>query len=282
MRIEPITPHIGAEIRGIDLANAAQLADFAEPLREALARHQVIFFRDQQLSPQAQLRFSRIFGEVDPVSSTFPSHPEEPHIELLISQGKRTGTDIWHADLTWQASPPAAACLYAVEVPEVGGDTMWASMASAYESLEPEMQRYLSRLSAVHDWEAPALSEGLKQQDPSGERYRQMRARYEPIEQPVVLEHPVTGRRLVFVNALYTRHIRSLGHDESASLIHYLSGLAKVPEWQVRFRWQPGSVAVWDNLATQHYAINDYHPAARRMHRAAIRRASEDPRPDRA
>ncbi|MDP9912275.1 taurine dioxygenase [Variovorax boronicumulans] len=271
MHIEHMTPYIGSEISGIDLADPAQVEAHADQLRATLAERQVIFFRDQSLSPSDQVRFARLFGKVDPVSSTFPAHPEEPFVELLISQGTRTGTDIWHADLTWQAVPPAGACLYAVDVPDAGGDTMWASMTQAYASLDGDMQNYLRKLKAVHNWEAPALSDNLARRDPSGALYRAAREKHVPIEQPVVLEHPVTGKPLVFVNALYTTHIRGVTNDESSALISLLSGLAKVPEWQVRFRWRKGSVAVWDNIATQHYAINDYHPSARRMHRVAIR-----------
>ena len=228
MQVEHITPCIGSEIYGIDLSDPAQVHDHADALRRLLAERQVIFFRDQTLDPAQQVRVAQVFGKVEPVSSTFPSHPDDPHVELLISQGTRTGTDIWHADLTWQTKPPAGACLYAVDVPPTGGDTMWASMTTAFASLAPELQAYLRKLRATHNWEAPALRQSLMRRDPSG---------------------------------------------ESAALIAMLSGLAKVPEWQVRFRWRKGSVAIWDNLATQHYAVNDYHPAARRMHRVAIRQA---------
>ncbi|HSV78397.1 MAG TPA: TauD/TfdA family dioxygenase [Ramlibacter sp.] len=271
MRIEHLTPHIGSEISGIDLGDADQLTPAAEQLRALLAQRQVIFFRDQELSPAQQVRVARVFGNVERVSSTFPSHADDPHLELLVSQGTRTGTDIWHADLTWQRRPPAGACLYAVDVPDTGGDTMWASMTAAFASLNPHMQAYLRQLRALHDWEAPALKDNLAQRDPTGELYRATREKNVPIEQPVVLEHPVTGKPVVFVNSLYTTHIQGVTHDESVALIAFLSGLAKVPEWQVRFRWRKGSVAVWDNLATQHYAVNDYHPATRRMHRVAIR-----------
>jgi len=273
MEIEHITPCIGSEIRGINLSDQAQVEAAADNLRALLAERQVIFFRDQDLSPEAQVRFSKLFGKVERVSSTFPAHPEEPHVELLVSQGTRTGTDIWHADLTWQTSPPAGACLFAVDVPDTGGDTMWVSMTAAFASLNADMQSYLRKLTAVHNWEAPALKDNLTKRDPTGELYRSAREKYQPIEQPVVLEHPVTGQPVVFVNALYTTHIQGVSNDESTALVSLLSGLAKVPEWQVRFRWRKGSVAVWDNIATQHYAVNDYHPAARRMHRVAIRQA---------
>lgn len=271
MKVDHITPHIGSEISGIDLSDHAQVQSQAERLRALLAERQVIFFRDQTLTPAQQVLVAQVFGKVEPVSSTFPSHPEDPHVELLVSQGTRTGTDIWHTDLTWQGAPPAGACLYAVDVPDTGGDTMWASMTAAFASLAPDLQNYLRKLRAIHYWEAPALRESLARRDPSGELYRQTRLKHVPLEQPVVFQHPVTDLPVAFINALYTTHILGVSSDESMSLIAMLSGLAKVPEWQVRFRWRKGSVAIWDNLATQHYAVNDYHPCARRMHRVAIR-----------
>jgi taurine dioxygenase len=161
--------------------------------------------------------------------------------------------------------------LYAVEVPEVGGDTMWSSMTSAYASLAPKLQAYLDGMVAVHDWEAPALVDNVKGK-PDGEAlYQDIRRKYPPIGQPVILRHPVTDKPLVFVNALYTTRIEKLSQAESTSLVAFLTGLARVPEWQVRFRWRKGSVAIWDNLATQHYAVNDYFPAPRTMHRVSIR-----------
>ncbi len=271
MKIESITPAIGAVIHGLNLSDTRAITEHAQALRDALAERQVLFFHDQNLTPDAQVAFARTFGEVLPVASTFPVHPDNAYLELLISQGKKTGTDIWHADMTWQKSPPAATCLYAVEVPETGGDTMWASMGCAFESLSPALQHYFDGMTAVHNWEAPELVRSVMSKEDGAQRYRNMRLESPPIDQPVVLTHPVTGRKLLFVNSLYTTFINNMGREESAHWITYLSGLAKVPEWQVRFRWRKGSVAVWDNIATQHYAVNDYHPAPRRMHRVTIR-----------
>ncbi|RZS85562.1 TauD/TfdA dioxygenase family protein [Pigmentiphaga kullae] len=271
MLIRPLTPAIGSEVLDIDLADAAEVTRHADRLRALLAERQVIFFREQRLSPDAQVFFSQVFGNVEPVSSTFPSHPANPYVEMLVTRGKETGTDIWHADLTWQPRPPVAACLYAVEVPEVGGDTMWASMTAAHDSLDEGLRRYLAGMTAVHHWEAPALVNNLKGKPDGDEQYHAMRRRYPPVDQPVFLPHPATGRRVVFVNSLYTTRINQMGHDDGAHMLSFLAGLARVPEWQVRFNWRKGSVAVWDNLATQHYAVNDYYPSPRTMHRVSIR-----------
>lgn len=268
--IEHLTPAIGSVIHGIDLSDRAQVERYRDELRRAFVERQVIFFRDQKLDPDAQVSFSRVFGDVKPVSSTFPSHPDNPHLEILRSKGTKTGTDVWHADLTWQRDPPIGACLYAVNVPPAGGDTMWASMTAAYDALDEKFRAYIDDMTAVHDWEGPELIAGVRASPDAQQRYDDMRKRFPPIEQPVVKTHPETGRRLVYVNTLYTTRIVGVTRSESATLTHFLAGLSAVPEWQVRFRWQPGSVAVWDNRAVQHYAVNDYHPYPRLMHRVTV------------
>jgi taurine dioxygenase len=270
LNIENLTPVIGSIIHDIDLADPIQLEENRAQIRQTLLDRQVIFFRDQKLSPDAQVAFSRIFGEVRPVPTTFPIHPDNQHLEILASKGRSTGTDVWHADRTWEKSPPIGACLYAIKVPPAGGDTMWASMTAAYDALDAKMQDYLDGKNAVHDWEGPELIASLRSNPDGQRRYEERRAKHPPIEKPVVAIHPETGRKLVYVNSLYTTRILGTTRSESTALTTYLAGLSAVPEWQVRFRWQPGSVAVWDNRAVQHYAVNDYHPFPRLMHRVTV------------
>ena len=270
MESEHLTPAIGTLVHGIDLSSPDDLMRHEGALRALLDERQVIFFRGQSLTPTQQVRCAAIFGEPKKVSATFPAHPDSPYLEILKSVGKRTGTDVWHADLTWQKTPPAATCLYSVDVPAVGGDTMWSSMTAAFESLDESVKARIRGLEAVHNWEVPELTRHLLATPSGTATYLDMRARYQPVNQPLAYKHPRSGRELVFANALYTTHVCGVTRDESAALIDFLSGLARVPEWQVRFRWQPGSVAVWDNYATQHYAVNDYHPYPRLMHRVAI------------
>jgi len=268
--IENLTPAIGSQISGIDLGQAEALAEHGPALRQALLDRQVIFFRDQTLSPAAQVRLAQVFGEIRPLSSTFPAHPESPYLEVLESKGRRTGTDVWHADLTWQTKPPIAACLYAVDVPATGGDTMWASMTAAYQAIDPKLRDYLDGMKAIHNWETPEILDSLNSKPDAAQAYARMREVYPPLEHPVVVTHPETAKRILYVNEFYTKEIVGVTRSESDSLLRYLTALARVPEWQVRFRWQPGSVAIWDNRAVQHYAVNDYHPTRRRMHRLAI------------
>ena len=268
--VTPLTPAIGALIDGIDTADADALERDGESLRDALLDHQVIFFRNQSLTPDAQVRLASVFGSVNDVSSTFASHPNNARVELLESKGRGPGTDVWHADLTWQPTSPIGACLYAVDVPSAGGDTIWASMTAAYESLAPRMQEYARELTALHSWEGPEVI-GNVRSGPDGEaRYQKLRETYPPLEVPVVKVHPKTSQRVIAVNALYTTSICGVTREEGAALLTYLTGLARVPEWQVRFHWEPGSVAIWDNRAVQHYAVNDYYPSYRLMHRVTI------------
>ncbi len=265
-----MTPAIGAVIHGLDLADPAVLVRHRGELKQALLEHQVIFFRDQQLDPDALERVAAVFGAVKDVASTFAHHPANPRVELLESHGHGPGTDVWHADLTWQRTPPVGACLYAVDVPAAGGDTMWASMTAAYDSLAPELQAYLLGLSAVHNWEGPELVGNVRGRADGDARYRALRENHPPLEVPVVSTHPETHKRVIAVNALYTTSICGVSREQSAALLALLSGLARVPEWQVRFHWTPGAVAVWDNRAVQHYAVNDYNPSYRLMHRVTI------------
>lgn len=270
LELEHLTPGIGSIVHGIDLSDQDDIARHQTTLRRAFLDRQVIFFRDQALDPAAQVAFARTFGEVRPVASTFPSHPDDPHLEILESKGHRTGTDVWHTDLSWQREPPIATCLYAVNVPPTGGDTMWASMSAAYETLDGGLRSFIDDLFALHDWEGPELMAGLRARPDMQARYEEMRLRYPPIEQPVVKLHPETGKKIVYVNTMYTTRIVNVPRNESTSLTTFLSGLSAIPELQVRFKWAPGSVALWDNRSTQHYAVNDYHPFPRLMHRVTI------------
>jgi taurine dioxygenase len=268
--IEHLTPTIGSIIRGIDVSDRAQLERSREQIRVTFLERQVIFFRDQKLDPNSQVEFARIFGEVRPLPTTFPLHPDNQYLEILASKGKKTGTDVWHVDRSWEQYPPIGACLYAVNVPPTGGDTIWASMTAAYDALDEKLRDYLEGRMAEHDWEGPEVVASLRSYKDGQERYEKRRREHPPTEKPVVAAHPETGRRLIYVNTLYTSGILGLPRAESAAVTNLLASLSAVPEYQVRFHWQPGSVAVWDNRAVQHYAVNDYHPYPRLMHRVTI------------
>ncbi|MGW7368216.1 TauD/TfdA dioxygenase family protein [Streptomyces sp. NPDC054841] len=261
--IRPLTPHIGAEIDGVDLSLPVG-EDLAEELRQALLEWKVIFFRDQDaFDAQSQLALSGVWGEPEP-NPFFPK-TETVGVSRLAKDAKAIGNkNIWHSDHSFMAAPALGSVLRAVEIPPAGGDTMWADMAAAYDNLSPEMQERIDGLTAVHDW---VHSWGATMTDDQIAAHRQ---NLPPVEHPVVVRHPRTGRKLLYVNEPFTVRIVGLPDSESRDLLHELVLQARIPEYQVRFRWQPGSVAIWDNIATQHYAINDYYPQPRVMERIAI------------
>lgn len=264
---EPYTPNIGATIHGLDLSQPLDETTQAE-LRHALAEHQVIFLRDQQITPQQQVDFTRIFGNVSEVKAFFPRLDSHPEIEIVESTAERPkAANNWHADITWRDNPPVGTSLYAQVIPASGGDTIWASLTQAYESLKPELQAYLETLTAVHSWEISNWTEYLLHKDASGEQLREARAKYPPVEHPVVRVHPFTGKKILYVNPTFTSHIKGLPRAQSDALLTQLFDLAQVPEFQARLRWQPGTLSVWDNRSTQHYAVGDYFPAHRKLHR---------------
>lgn len=269
LAIHPCTPTIGAEIVGLD---ATRLDDaMSGYLRRALLEYQVIFLRDQNLTPEAHVRLAEVFGETVPASSiVFPSPAGFPQIEVVEYGGERVPqTDVWHTDIIWQQRPAMGAVLYAVELPERGGDTLWSSMTAAYDALSGPMKGYLEGLKGVNTWEISSQkNDALKRHGHEG--LVALMRKFPPVEQPLVRTHPETGRKLIYATRSFTAEIKGVPEDEGRAVLDFLFEHVKRPEFQVRFRWQPGSVAIWDNRSTQHYAVNDYMPARRRMHRVAM------------
>lgn len=267
---EPYTPNIGATLLGLDLSQP--LSDLAQTeLKAALARFEVLFFRDQALTPAQQVAFTRSFGQVNDVKAFFPRVASQPEIEIVESTAERPGaSNNWHADITWQLNPPIGTSLYAQVIPASGGDTVWASMTAAYEALPADFKAYLETLSAMHTWEISGWTEYLLRQDASGDQLQAARAKFPPVTHPVVRVHPVTGKKILYVNPTFTTHIHGLPRTQSDALLTRLFALITAPEVQARFRWQPNSLAVWDNRATQHYAVADFYPQHRKLHRVTF------------
>lgn len=262
LAVTPLTPSIGAEISGIDLAEDQDDAVIAE-IRAALLAHKVVFFRDQHLTPEQHIAFSRRFGtlEIHPATPKDQPNPEVLHIAHgPDSKGKENA---WHSDVTWRAEPSLGSILRAVEVPAVGGDTLFADMAAAFRGLSPAMQSWCRELTAVHDI-ARVFAGRL------GKNADELHAKYPPQTHPVVRTHPETGEQALYVNTAFTSHIEGLSAKESDGLLAHLYAQAAIPEYQCRFHWEPGSIAFWDNRAAQHYAASDYFPAVRRMERVTI------------
>lgn len=267
---EPYTPNIGATIHGLDLSKP--LSDVAKTeLQDALAQYEVLFFRDQNITPAQQVAFTRTFGHVNEVKAFFPRVESQPEIEIVESTAERpSAANNWHADITWRDNPPVGTSLYAQVIPASGGDTLWASLTTAYEQLPADFKAYLETLSAVHTWEISGWTEYLLRKDASGEELKAARAKYPPVEHPVVRVHPVTGKKILYVNPTFTSHIKGLHRTQSDALLAQLFELPKVPEFQARLRWQTGTLAVWDNRSTQHYAVGDFFPQHRKLHRITI------------
>lgn len=259
----PLTPHIGAEVEGVDLSLPIG-EELAEEIRQALLEWKVLFFRDQHaFDPESQLAFSGLWGEPEP-NPFFPKG-DTAAVSRLAKDAMAIGNEnIWHSDHSFMAAPALGSVLRAVEIPSAGGDTMWADMAAAYDNLTDAMKARIENLTAVHDW-VPSWGATMTE-----DQVAAFREGLPPVEHPVVVHHPRTGRKLLYVNEPFTTRIVGLSDTESRELLGELVLQARIPEYQVRFRWQAGSVAIWDNIATQHYAINDYFPQRRVMERISI------------
>ncbi|GHD27365.1 taurine dioxygenase [Parahalioglobus pacificus] len=265
--ITPLAGALGAEIRGIDLSQALN-DDTVRKLRKLLNEYQVIFFREQAISPQQQTDLAQCFGPLQqhPAYDTVAGHPAVTILES--SAEKPSKIEQWHSDMTFREHPPLGTVLKAVECPARGGDTLWASMTAAYDALSAPMQSFLGGLIAVHDF-----SHGFRESlaEPGGrERLADAVATNPPVRHPVIRTHPETGKKVIFVNALFTTHIEGLRRSESDALLQFLFQHIQTPEFSVRFNWRPGSIAIWDNRSTQHKPVNDYFPAYRRMERITI------------
>ncbi len=262
IELRPLAPTLGAEVGGVELAEVDE--ETLAELEQAHRDWKVLFFRDQQLSTEQHLAFARRFGELE-------EHPflpaAEGHGEVIrFAKGETVvGVEnIWHSDVSWRERPSLGSVLRAVQVPAVGGDTLFADMEAAYEGLPERLRERLEGLTAVHDF-----SHSFGRFLPEAELARRQ-AEFPPVEHPVIRTHVATGRKSLYVNAIFTREIVGLPPAESEALLARLYREAQVPEYQCRFRWEKGSVAFWDNRCVQHYAVNDYWPHERVMERATI------------
>ena len=259
---------LGAEISGVDLTKPLRDGQF-RAVEAALVDNELIVFRDQNITSDNLVDFGRRFGALT-VHPFAPSDKDAPHL-IKFRNDETTppfGTDVWHSDETFRAEPPMATMLVAKEVPAVGGDTMFVSMSAAFDGLSDRMQHHISGLEAIHDFKPfKALF------NDSIEDRRNLQAfelKYPPQLHPVVRIHPVSGRKVLFVNPQFTLAIKGMDERESRSLLDTLFHQALVPEYQFRHRWAPHTLAVWDNRSTQHYAIHDYYPQRRYMERVTI------------
>ncbi|MGN7469014.1 TauD/TfdA dioxygenase family protein [Brevibacillus sp. SAFN-007a] len=262
--VKPLTPLIGAEIVGVDLRKTIT-PDLLAELHRALLEWKVIFFRNQAITSEQQLAFARLWGELEVHPFYQIEKGQSKEIVRFARDKKKAGSEnVWHADVTFRTNPAKAAVLRMIEAPPVGGDTLWADMAAAYDNLPEDVKERIQGLTALHDF-TPAFSHLM-----TVEELAVRQAEFPAVAHPVVRTHPETGRKTLFVNPSFTTQIVGLDPAESEKLLQYLFRQAHVPEYQVRFRWEPNSIAFWDNRATQHYAVSDYYPYPRKVERVAI------------
>ncbi|MFE3652028.1 TauD/TfdA dioxygenase family protein [Streptomyces sp. NPDC059152] len=274
--VEPLTCTLGAELRGVNLGDAARDDELFVQIRELLLRYKVLFLRDQDITRAEHVAFASRLGPLEdhPVVGSDPEHPGLVRIYKDLDSKPEHYENALHCDATWRERPPMGAVLRCVEGPEVGGDTIWVDMTEAYRRLPERIKTQIAGLRARHSIEAtfgavmPA------------EQRQALKERFPDPEHPVVRTHPETGEQILFVNAFTTHFVNyhtpenvRFGQDYApgaGNLLNYLISQAAVPEYQVRWRWQKNSVAIWDNRSTQHYAVQDYWPAVRKMERAGI------------
>jgi taurine dioxygenase len=272
IEIRPLTAATGAEVSGVSLANPLD-DETIRCIRLALLDHLVLFFRDQELTDEQHLDFALRFGplSVSPLVTKYQDSPKVTVLDQVNPKGE--GADEWHSDNTFMSTPPMGSILRAVQLPPVGGDTCFANMYAAYEALSPALRSLVDGLRAVHDITKPmrkAIAAGH-----TGLDLAEMQERWPPTEHPVVVMHPETGRRGLFVNRNSTTHIVGLTERENDLLLPFLLDHVRSPEFQCRFHWEPGSIAFWDNRCVQHYAVADY------VERRVMRRVTIDGPPAR-
>jgi taurine dioxygenase len=282
VKIEPLSPNIGAEIHGVDLARLDDVT--FDRIHDAFLRHQVLFFRDQELTREQHLAFGRRFGELH-IHPAAPSPDGYPAIMRVhadaastadldqLTAGKRAvAGNFWHSDVSCDFEPPLGSILYLREIPEVGGDTLFSSMYAAFEALSEPMKRLLQELTAIHSGEHIYRTRypNHEVKDRSGSGYRGT-DRFPVSEHPVLRTHPETRRTALYVNAGFTTRIKELEPDASEAILDFLFKHVQRQEFCCRFRWRKNSVAFWDNRCVQHYAVFDYFPAVRSGERVTVK-----------
>jgi taurine dioxygenase len=275
IEIRPVAGALGAEVGGIDLSRPLDAAA-AAAVHAAFRDRLVLFFRGQALTPEQQIAFTRLFG---PLAKTPFVKPMDgyPYVVRVLKEAEERGIstfgNAWHSDFTSEPAPPLGSVLYALEVPEHGGDTMFANMYLAYEALSPGMKRMLDGVKAIHVGKPYGTKYGPPKSMKTSTSIEIERNRPEAnreVAHPVARTHPITGRKALFVNPIYTLRFADMTEEESRPLLEYLYEHAVRPEFTCRLRWTKGALALWDNRCTLHYAVNDYDGSRRLMHRTMI------------
>lgn len=265
---KPLTPALGAEIEGVNIADRLS-DDVIDEIHRAFLEHQVIFLRNQALDPESLLAFGRRFGELDryPFVAGLDDYPEVVEVVKKEHETINFG-GLWHSDTSYLEIPPKASMLYGRTIPPVGGDTLFASMYLAYESLSEGLQKALEGLAVLNS--SRRRSAAITRTHRAAERPAAAEDTIAEAIHPLVRTHPDTGRRALYCSDAHTMHIEGMTEEESAPLLQHLYRVQQRPEFCCRFRWRPGSLAFWDNRCTQHNALNDYHGYRREMYRITL------------
>jgi len=268
LHIEKAAGALGAYVEGVSLAEAALSSGLFGEIRSALLEHEVLFFRDQDISPLEYQAFAACFGSIER-HPAYATVAEAPDVQILESTPEAPSKiEVWHTDMTFRRAPPAITLLHGRVIPPFGGDTLWASIGAAYEGLSEPIRDLLDELDAVHDFRH-GFQESLA--EPGGAaRLAEAIAANPPTVHPLIATHPETGRRVIYVNALFTTGIVGLTGNESRMLLEFLYRHIVTEEYTVRLNWKPSTVAIWDNRSTQHKPVNDFFPQHRKMHRVTI------------
>ncbi len=266
--VEPLTPAIGADIHGVDISKQLSAEVVAE-IRAAYLEHLVVFFHDQTLTPTQVVTFSKRFGEIGyyPFVAGMPEHPEVVAVVKKEDEKVNFG-GLWHTDTSYLERPPMGSVLYAVEVPKIGGNTLWNNMYMAYDALSPTLQNMLAGLRGINSAEKPDAAVGRTHR--IAEAPKDAQAIVTTASHPIVRTHPETGRKALYCAAAHTMHIDGMTVEESRPLLQYLYSVQQREEFGCRIHWKRGMVAFWDNRCAQHNALNDYHGYRREMHRVTL------------
>ena len=265
--IKRLSPSIGAELLDLDLKKPLS-EDLKDEIYQALLVYKVIFFRDQDLSIEEHLEFANNFGELEihPFTNNDKQYPEV--LKITHNEKNKGRENLWHSDVTWRLEPSLGSILRMKEAPKVGGDTLFADMYAAYEDLSDEIKEQLDGAVAVHDFEG--FRKRLEKNGVSKEEIEDFNKKYPMPEHPVIRTHPDTGKKLIYVNAAFTKCIKDWEPEESSNMLKYLYSRASTPEYQCRFVWKDNSMAFWDNRSVKDYAASDYWPQVRKVERVTI------------
>ncbi|WP_338521594.1 taurine dioxygenase [Pseudomonas batumici] len=269
LTLTPLSAALGAQIDGVAL-NRPLSVEHRDTIQQALLKYQVLFFRNQPLDPAQQTRFAAHFGDLH-IHPIYPNVPEQPEVLILDTAVTDVRDNaVWHTDVTFLPTPALGAVLSAKQLPAFGGDTLWASGIAAFEALSAPLRQLLDGLTATHNFIKSFPVERFGNTPEELARWEETRRNNPPLSHPVVRTHPVSGRKALFVNEGFTTRINELEEAESEAILKLLFAHATRPEFTIRWRWQENDVAFWDNRVTQHYAVDDYRPSRRVMHRATI------------